>query len=345
MFSTGTALLIALVASLLLTGVMLLAHINKEWVIDSNFHIFFTYSINTAILFAVMSLWFSIVKSRLTTKWEYIAGIAGSLMITIVFSILSGWLHIAIYNNQRLSDSDSINLTRDIVVAIIAILIAMILYNLSRHHMLRIDKEKMETENLMVRYEALENQLDPHFLFNSLNTLSGLIGNDDNKAQNYLQQLASTYRYIMQNRRLVNLEQELQFVKSYCEMMQIRYGSNITFVRNIDRSLLHYQIIPISIQLLIENAIKHNVISSRHPLTITLETTSADTFRVSNAIQQKQEENTSVGLGLVNLTNRYQLLCKKDVSISIKDGFFIVEIPLLNPVEYSDLIDKIHSQK
>ena len=226
---------------------------------------------------------------------------------------------------------DSINWTRDIVIALIAVLIPMILYSVIRRQQLMLGKKQLETENLMVRYEALEHQMDPHFLFNSLNTLSGLIGSDDDKAQTYLHQLASTYRYIMQNRRLVELSEELKFVDSYCELMMIRYGDNIHFERDIDSRYLHYQIIPISIQLLIENALKHNVVSSRHPLTINLSTTASGAFRVSNVICNKQEADSGFGLGLANLAKRYQLLCDSDISISDRDGIFAVDIPLLDP--------------
>ncbi|MBQ6956539.1 MAG: histidine kinase [Bacteroidales bacterium] len=339
-FSTRFALLIALVGGLLLTGFMLLTNLDKGWILDDDFHSLFAFASNTAILFAVLALSFSIIKSGLPLVWKYILGATASLVVGIALSLLLAWLYDLLYNDQPFRDHDSINLTRDIVTTVIAILISLTLFNIMRHQQLRIEKEQLQTENLMVRYEALENQLDPHFLFNSLNTLSGLIGSDDNKAKKYLQQLASSYRYIMQSRHLVDLDQELQFVKSYCEMIQIRYGENITFVRDINPDVLHYQIIPISIQLLIENALKHNTVSSRHPLTVTLSTTDHNTFRVSNPIQPKQENTSGMGLGLANLAKRYSLLCDKEIDISKNNGIFSVEVPVIPPSVAASIINK-----
>ena len=341
LFGLHSALMIALVGSLFLTGIILLNHTDEQWVVDSNFHFLFTFTANAILLFSVLVHTYGIIKSQLTVTWKYLLGGIGSIVIALLFSFLSGKLHIFIYGSQLLSDAISVNLIRDIVIAIIAILISLTLYNITRRQQLLLEKEKLETEKLMVRYEALEKQLDPHFLFNSLNTLSGLIGNDDDKAQTYLRQLASTYRYIMQSRRLVDLDEELQFVKSYCEMIKIRYGDNITFERHIDTRLLHHQIIPISIQLLIENALKHNIVSGRYPLTIILSTTEENTFRVSNMMRPKQEENNNTGLGLANLDKRYQLLCDKTITISDRDGIFAVEVPLLDPHEAAKIVDRL----
>lgn len=332
-FNTKNALWIALVGSVLLTGIMTLAHTNRGWTVDDNFHIVYSFSANALLLFIILIYSFSIIKSHLLQRWKYTLGIVGSLLIAILVSTLMGWLYRAIYNDLRLADPNAVNLTRDVVVAVIAILISLILYNFARQQQSNLEKEKLQNENLIVRYEALENQLDPHFLFNSLNTLSGLIGTDDDKAQQYLQQLASTYRYIMQGKRLVTLEEELQFTKSYCQMMAIRYGQNLRFEHNVNHNLIHHHIIPISIQLLIENALKHNVVSSRYPLTIHLETTDRHTFRVSNIIRPKQEDNAGTGLGLANLAKRYQLLCHQDITITNTDNVFAVEVPLLDPAE------------
>lgn len=340
-FSTQNAFWIALVGGVLLTGMTTLAHVGKGWTLDNDYHIVYTLAFNTLLLFIVLLFNFSIIKGTLPVTWKYTLGIVGSLLLTGIFSLLSGWLQRVIYDNQRLVDPDSINLTRDIVVTLFAILVSIILFNLTRRQQLNLEKEQLQTENLMVRYEALENQMDPHFLFNSLNTLSGLIGNDDPKAQQYLRHLADTYRYIMQGKRLVTLDEELLFVKSYCQMMMIRYGNNLRIEQKTEEHYNHYMIIPISIQLLIENAMKHNVVSDRYPLVITLETTPRNTFRVSNPIQPKQGSGNGTGLGLANLSKRYQLLCRKEIEISNQDNTFAVEIPLIPPHEAQTLLKTV----
>ncbi|MBP5190326.1 MAG: histidine kinase [Bacteroidales bacterium] len=336
-FRAVNAFWIAVVGGLLLTTVSLLAHVQKDWSLESDFHIAYSFTVNFLLLFLILIVNFRIVRSTLTVRWKYILAIVASLVVAGLFSLLAGWLHRILYDNIRLSDPDSVNLMRDIVVAIFAVLISIVLYSLTRRQQISLEKEKLETENLMVRFEALENQMDPHFLFNSLNTLSGLIGSDDSKAQQYLQQLASTYRYIMQGKRLVALDDELAFVDSYCQMMQIRYGDNLVIERNIDSRYLHYQVIPISLQLLIENALKHNIVSDRYPLTINIATTIHAHLRVSNPINLKQEETNS-GLGLANLSKRYKMLCHQDIVISDADGTFSVEIPLIEPAQAANII-------
>lgn len=338
-FRAINAFWIAIVGGLMLTAISLLAHVQSGWRLDSNFHFVYSLAVNFLLMFIILVSNFNVIKSnRLTLRWKYVVGIGSSIIVAVLFSAIAGWIHRILYDNIRLSDPDSVNLTRDIIVATFAVLISIVLYSITRRQQVTLEKEKLQTENLMVRYEALEKQIDPHFLFNSLNTLSGLIGNDDNKAQQYLHQLASSYRYIMQAKRLVTLEDELNFVDSYSQMMQIRYGGNLKIERKVDSRYLHYQLIPISLQHLMENALKHNTISGRYPLTITLETTKNGNFRVSNPIRPKQEDVGNSGLGLANLRKRYQMLGQKDIIISNTDSTFSVEIPLIEPLQAAKII-------
>ena len=338
-FRAINAFWIAIVGGLMLTAISLLAHVQSGWRLDSNFHFVYSLAVNFLLMFIILVSNFNVIKSnRLTLRWKYVVGIGSSIIVAVLFSAIAGWIHRILYDNIRLSDPDSINLTRDIIVAAFALLISIVLYSITRRQQVTLEKEKLQTENLMVRYEALEKQIDPHFLFNSLNTLSGLIGNDDNTAQQYLHQRASSYRYIMQAKRLVTLEDELNFVDSYSQMMQIRYGDNLKIERKVDSRYLHYQLIPISLQHLMENALKHNTISGRYPLTITLETTKNGNFRVSNPIRPKQEDVGNSGLGLANLRKRYQMLGQKDIIISNTDSTFSVEIPLIEPLQAAKII-------
>lgn len=339
LFKTRNAFVIATVLSIILTGMMMLANLNGEWSLNKHFHLLFIFINNIVITFSVLCYSFSIIKSRLKLSQKKLFVITGSIVMTIIISLISNRIHTTIHHDPQFSDAGNVYLTRDISTAFISILFALILYNLSRRHQHRIEKEQLLRENLLVRYEALENQLDPHFLFNSLNTLSALIEDNNDRAQSYLHHLANSYRYIIQSRRLVDLDEEMQFVKSYCKMLEMRYGDNIRFERNIERHKLQYQVIPISIQLLIENAVKHNVVSQRYPLAITLCTTPHDTFRVSNPIRPKQETSNNTGLGLSNLAKRYKLLCDKEISISNQNGIFSVELPLLTPIEATKIFD------
>lgn len=334
-FNLRRALFGAIIGGTLLTLITLMSHIDRNWHLSANYHFVFALISNILLLFLILTSIFAVIRQQISTRWKYVLCIVSSIVIALITTILSGLLHKLIYNDLRFSDPDSVNFIRDLMVALVAILITLVIFNIIQRHEMRLEKEQLQNENLMVRYEALEHQLDPHFLFNSLNTLSGLIGNDDQSAQQYLMRLASTYRYIMQAKRLVDLEKELAFVDSYCQMMQIRYGDNLRIVKQIDPRYLHWQILPISLQQLVENAIKHNVISDRHPLTITLETTGRGTFLVTNPIQNKKEPADGTGLGLVNLSKRYSLICHREIVIADTGNIFTVEVPLISAAESS----------
>ena len=192
-----------------------------------------------------------------------------------------------------------------------------------------LENERLIAENIRNRYDALKNQIDPHFLFNSLNTLNGLIGFDNNRAHKYVEKLSSVFRYTIQNKEITTLQDEIDFANSYAYLIKIRYGDNFRIETEIAEKLLSYNIMPISVQLLIENAIKHNVISAKYPLTVRIYTTNADTLVVENEIRAKEFAPTSLGTGLANLCERYHLLFHKEVVISKVDNVFRVEIPII----------------
>lgn len=260
----------------------------------------------------------------------FVWAIAGSLVIAFVYSLLSRWLRIYIFPSWGINTLLDISMVKDGFVALTVILITLLLFNITRRQQLVLEKEHIQAENIRTRYDALENQVDPHFLFNSLNTLDGLIGVDDDRAHRYLQQLALSYRYIMQQQKQVTLADELAFADNYIAMMQIRHGDNFRVERHIDPACLNHLVVPISVQLLLENAIKHNVVSDRYPLTVTLRNTDHHTLLISNPIHAKCDpDSQSSGIGLANLSQRYQLLFHKDILVSSAEGTFSVEIPLI----------------
>ena len=198
-----------------------------------------------------------------------------------------------------------------------------------REKMADIENETLRTENIRSRYEALENQMDPHFLFNSLNTLKSLIDVDVDKAGDFIHQLSTVMRYTLKNEEVVTLAQELECVRSYCQMMKMRYGDNLKFEHGIDHDRYDpYCVLPLSIQGLIENAIKHNVISSKQPLTVKIVTDDDNHLIISNKIQPKIGEEEGTGIGLANLAERYRLKWNEKVEIFDDGKIFSVILPL-----------------
>lgn len=192
-----------------------------------------------------------------------------------------------------------------------------------------IENQQLRTENLLNQYEALKSQLNPHMLFNSLNTLYSLIREKPDKAQNYLQQLASVLRYTLRDNEnhSVTLQDEMGFVQAYIYLMKMRYEDNLIFHIQLPEEFMQRKLPPMAVQILIENAVKHNEASNRKPLQIVV-TAHDDYLEVSNPIQPKRTTAESTRLGLDNLGKRYRLLMKKDIEVEAHNGYFCVRLPL-----------------
>lgn len=216
----------------------------------------------------------------------------------------------------------------DFPLIALAIIMSYLLRSLYKEKVAAVENEVLRTENIRSHYETLKNQLDPHFLFNSLNTLQSLIGLDRDKSESYIQELSVVLRYTLQNKEEVTLEEEMKCVQAYCSMMQIRYGDNLSFDFDINPKYLEYKVLPLSIQGLVENAIKHNTISSRQPLTIKIHNDLGNKLCVSNAIQPKVTKEEGNGIGLANLAERYRLKWNENVEIYNDGKQFSLILPL-----------------
>lgn len=189
--------------------------------------------------------------------------------------------------------------------------------------------EMLQKENAVANYESLKSQLNPHFLFNSLNALTNLVYEDPDKAAKFIKQLSEVYRYVLdtRNRERVDLQEELQFIDSYLFLQKIRFGDNLKTNIQISRS---GKIAPLALQLLIENAIKHNVVSSEEPLTITI-SDDDDFIMVGNNLQKKKTiGEPSPGMGLENICKRYEFLSQRKVEIAETAETFTVKLPNLH---------------
>lgn len=329
-YRTSRAVWVAVGAGIVVSIVMIIGAITPDTLtLESNFHVIYITLTNILLFLALFIYNFWIIRTALKRVAIILCCLFGSFAISSLFTLLSHAIEPLFYGTGATSFSLSISFVVDSTFAVISFLVAMLLYNIMQYQQQVIENEHLQAENMLIHYETLERQVQPHFLFNSLNTLNGLIGVDDEKAHNYLQQLATTFRYIMQKEKVVTLEQELEFTRAYIYLMQIRHGDYLKINLNIDSALLHYQVVPISLQLLVENAIKHNIISARHPLTIDIRTTPEKTIIVSNTIQPKSDQEESSGIGLINLAQRYSIVFSKEINIVQTEENFSVEIPVI----------------
>jgi len=189
--------------------------------------------------------------------------------------------------------------------------------------------ERLEKELANYRYNTLKNQVNPHFLFNSLNVLTDLVHEDADLSEKYIQQLSKIYRYILESthHRIVPLSEEVAFIESYLFLLKIRFGDKLKIDLDVN-ALDNEYIVPVAIQMLVENAVKHNQITKENPLKIQIFKKDRRLF-VQNKYQPKVSPKDSTGTGLMNLEQQFRILSDKTVEISQENGFYTVSLPLL----------------
>jgi sensor histidine kinase YesM len=192
--------------------------------------------------------------------------------------------------------------------------------------------EKLEKEKLHAELSLLKGVINPHFLFNNLNSLSSLIAEDPEKAQDFLDELTQVFRYLLRNNQteLTTLSEELKFIQTYYQLLRTRYGTGIEMTINIDAAQYEMLLPPLTLQLLVENAVKHNRIQKNDPVRIELTSTSGNNLVVHNNIFPKEGRTESTGLGLYSINARYKILNKPQLIIEKRESEFRVTIPLIS---------------
>lgn len=295
-------------------------------------------------LFSAM-MWFSmwvgnseltqfISKSIPWVKYPFkrlIIGVASTVVFTSIIAIIM----IKLWEFSRNIRYDSY---WEIILMSLIITFLISLFLHSREFLLQwrqtaVEAERYQKQSISAQYESLKNQVNPHFLFNSLNALTNLVYEDQDKAVKFIKQLSEVYRYVLDTREkeVVALEEEVKFAQSYIYLQEIRFGSNL----KIDFQLngVSGYVAPLALQLLLENAIKHNIISRDEPLRI-------DVFaqngfvHIKNNLQRKSvlEEGKS-GIGLDNIRNRYKFLTDQQVIIEETADSFLVKLPIIDQVD------------
>lgn len=260
-----------------------------------------------------------------------------SFLLTWAASNLFGQLFVLLHHRFDIPAIDAmvhhyLHPLRDLIIACIVTGSNYIFHLIAKQQRIVVENEELRTESLRHQYESLKNQLNPHMLFNSLNTLQSLIRESPPKALDYTQELSQVLRYTLQDsdRQSVTLAEEMQFAEAYIYLMKMRYEENLQFRIDIDKRMTGMLLPPMSVQLLIENAIKHNEISNRNPLTISIRT-EGQMLLVCNRLQPKRLAPAGPGIGLDNLAKRYRLLWQREIQISAEKGMFCVRLPLHQP--------------
>ncbi|MTI33467.1 sensor histidine kinase [Xanthovirga aplysinae] len=218
-------------------------------------------------------------------------------------------------------------------------ILSLSLYSYQQYAEGQIESVKLKRQQLELQIEVLKSQLSPHYLFNCLNTISSLVDKDADLAEEFIRRLSYTYQYILETNQkgLVKLSDEMEFLKSYNFLLKVRYANSIDLTIDLSENAINSHIPPLSIQMLMENAVKHNEISERQPLNFKVYSTQ-DSIVVSNNRNANQPKTDSIQIGLKNIQNRYAFYSKKAVKI-IQGESFEVSLPIINEPQIQEAVN------
>lgn len=256
-----------------------------------------------------------------------------SVAILVSYGVVNwslDYVHLLIGHEERegVTDFDYTVGTLMIVALVSTLYESVYLYD--RWKVSLLEAEKLRRENVESQLEGLKSQVNPHFLFNSLNTLTYIIPEDPDKAVHFVQKLSKVYRYILEirDKKLISLQEELNFLHAYLFLVQERFGDNLKANLRVPEEAMNLQLVPLSLQILFENAVKHNIISEEHPLQIELWVEN-ERLIVRNNLQRKRQAMPSTRLGLQNIKNRYTFFSEEKVDVIETKDHFTVSLPLI----------------
>ncbi|MDO6812227.1 2TM domain-containing protein [Tenacibaculum soleae] len=293
----------------------------------------------------ILGLGNGLINNYLNTRWNWAtqtnervwAGIIATICYTVIAVLLIHYIQFVLIFKHKFSDFfDGKLFWSHLFAIIISLGIASFFHARSFMINWKASLKQETTQHEIVaktetaKFETLKSQLDPHFLFNSLNVLTSLIGENPKQAEKFTTKLSKVYRYVLEqrNKELIPLEEELRFAKTYMELLQMRFEDAVQFNIPTKVSNLDLKIVPLSLQLLLENAVKHNVVSSAKPLEIYI--FEQDGFlQIQNTVNPKEAIGKSTKVGLRNIADRYGLITNKRVEIKNNNKTFTVSLPLL----------------
>ncbi len=278
-------------------------------------------------------------------------GALGSIVLTLIaFGFVRIFTEVVLFGADFNTFVFNEKLDYYIIALVITLIVSLFLHAFYFYKALqdtRVKEQKIIAGSASAKFDALKNQLDPHFLFNSLNVLTSLIEEDPLQAQKFTTSLSKVYRYVLEqkSKNLISVDEELQFAKTYVRLLKMRFEDSIIFETPEKASDPEAKIVPLSLQLLLENAVKHNVVTASKPLHIKIHE-EAGYLYVTNNLQEKQVVKKSSGVGLQNIRQRYAILTKKEMEIFKTDTEFKVRLPMLtSTISFSETQQSFISSK
>ena len=271
------------------------------------------------------------------TRTRAILGIVATVLVNIVLVLFCNYINFIVVQKNNPAEFFTGNMgTFNWTTINISLFISAVLHAKSfmeewkKSTRSEVVEQKIIAKSANAQFETLKNQLDPHFLFNSLNVLSALIDENPEQAQRFTSSMSKIYRYVLdeKDKELVTVEEEIDFAKTYCNLLKTRFEDSVNFDFEIDENDKKYFVVPLSLQLLLENAIKHNYATSQKPLNIRIFTENGF-LCIENNLQAREIVKEREGIGLSNIVQRYSLITDRNVFIEKSEHHFKVKVPVL----------------
>jgi LytS/YehU family sensor histidine kinase len=293
------------------------------------------------ISYLLITLFVLVRRREGRALWQYLLYAALIIVVSVlaiyfapVMSFRGGAMRIVFFFEGHIHDNTYlVVLTKTLFMLVVSALYAFVYTLMQQRQRFVLENERLKNENLSTRYNMLMGQINPHFFFNSLNSLAMLIREkDDERALEYIDQLSYTFRYIIQNGQseVTTLKSELEFAKAYAYLFKIRYADKLFFDFDIEPRYHKWTLPALSLQPLIGNAVKHNSITTKNPLRVSIRVVDG-VLEIENAKRPKLDVEPSTGIGLDNLRSRWQIISGKDIEIIDEAERFMVRLPLENP--------------
>ena len=295
--------------------------------------VLYSFSLHLANTFLFVTLDRIFVNDRFSIKRIVIGFLSSFVLSVFIIFLLRIFINVGIEGENFahfIAREKAANYIMSTVFTFIVLLIIHFVYLYKWYQENRIKEQKVIAGTVSAKYESLKNQIDPHFLFNSLNVLSSLIEESPENAQKFTTSLSKVYRYVLEqkDKDLVSVEEELSFAKTYMNLLKMRFEDSLTYEVAIENVNPDFKVVPLALQLLLENTIKHNVVSEQKQLNIKIYIEN-DYLIIENNLQKKEVLQTRKGVGLQNIIDRYALISKKKIIVSETEQSFVVKLPIL----------------
>ncbi len=330
--------IIGLIIAIVITFIEYLYGENQQW--NSNlFRDLSYYVFYSVVLTLINGSFFDFMNNKInwTPKWErfrILIGIIGSITLTMIGIFIIRFVIFVVFENNSVSyfvQNEHIKFyVFSLLITMVVSLFFHAIYFYKKAQENKVKEQKVIAGTASAQFESLKNQIDPHFLFNSLNVLSSLIEENPDSAQKFTTSLSKIYRYVLEqkDKELVSVEEELNFAKTYMNLLKMRFENSITFELPENFNNDDAKVVPLSLQLLLENCIKHNVVSESKPLHIKIYIEN-NQLVIENNLQKKEILSDRKGVGLQNIVNRYSILTDRKVWVLENENSFKVGLPIL----------------